>query len=374
MKLNALTLVLLLGLLAAPPSALAKRKNRKPTAAPSPTPTTSVFDGPVVSAAQSDMDRILQAEDLRKERDPHLLSAIQGSSESKALMALQAVGRIGDPNAMDAITRILRRRDVGGNRMKIAAATALGLIQNKNAIKELTQNVVMQRDPAVIAAVLISIGRAGNEQSVNTIYNALLDNTKPIVLDAGAHALGSLWSGGSEKWAVPLALSDEKPGLIEKLTALAKEPGNVGLSAAFALSRFKGDPTLLPTDKIIETAQSTSSSDVRALLCRVLGKTKTAAASHFLSQQVLHDTHLGTRIEAIKALAGHGITEESQTAYKKAMGDSASSLALGERGRAQIALPHSGEHRSPACERSFKSAQLAVITRGRGMFGDSGTE
>lgn len=303
--------------LVASSNAEARRRNRKPTAQPTPTPT-SIFDSPASPLPSSDRERILIAEDLRKEKDAFLLSAIQSSSESTAIAALQAIGRIGDPSAMEGITRILARKN---RNVKKAAAFALGLIQNKSAIKELTQNVVLQKDPEVIAALLISVGRAGNEQSVNTISNALKEHTNPQVLDAGAHALGTLWSGGSEKWLVP-------DGLIENLTDLLKKPDPINLSAAFALSRFKGDPTLFPLDKIIEAGQSTTSSDVRALLCRVLGKTKAAKASHFLAQQVMLDTHLGTRIEAIKALAGHPLTEETQNAYKKAFASDSSSLLV----------------------------------------------
>jgi len=282
------------------------------------------------------MERILVAEDLRKEKDAFLLSAMQGSSENTAVAALQAIGRIGDPAAMEGITRILARRDKENRnrRMKRAAAFALGLIQNKSAIKELTQNVVLQKDPEVIAALLISVGRAGNEQSVNTIANALKEHTNTTVLDAGAHALGTLWSGGSEKWFVP-------DGLIEKLTEMLTKPEPMSLSAAFALSRFKGDPTLFPVDKIIEAAQTTSSPDVRALLCRVLGKIKPAKASHFLVLQVLNDTHLGTRVEAIKSLAGHPLTEETQSAYRKAFADDANVLVV-------QALESAGNHQVTA--------------------------
>ncbi len=300
---------------------LARRRNRKPSQAPSSSPIPSVFDGPSFAAPVSDLEKILIAEDLRKEKDPFLLGAIQSSKDSLAIPALRAIGRIGDPAAMEAITRILRKKDKDNRELKKAAAFALGLIQNKNAIKEITQNVVLQKDPEVIAALLVSAGRAGNEQTVNTVFNALNEHSKDVVLDSACHALGILWSGGSEKWAVP-------PGLIDKLAELIARPEPVGLSAAFALSRFKGDPSLFPTDKIVLAAQATTSSDVRALLCRVLGKIKTTSAVHFLTEQILHDTHLGTRIEAIKSLAGHALTEEGIAAYKKALTDNNASLLV----------------------------------------------
>ena len=75
--------------------------------------------------------------------------------------------------------------------MKKTAAFALGLIQDPTALKMLVQNVPMQKDPEIIAALLISVGRAGNEQSVNTIADTLKEGADARVLDAACHALGT---------------------------------------------------------------------------------------------------------------------------------------------------------------------------------------
>lgn len=298
---------LVLTVLAAP--AEARRKSRKlaetkTSESPSPSPSPAPSGGA--------LQKILVAEDQRISRDPFLLSSIYHPSSKIALAALTALGRIGDPAAIEPIARLLNRKD---RELKKAAAFALGLISDPTALKVLVQNVPMQKDPEVIAALLLSVGRSGNEQSVNTIAAQIKEGADKKVIEAACHALGTLWSGGSEKWAVP-------PGLLAQLAELAKQPEPIGLSAAFALARFKGDATLLPADALVDASQKTPSSDGRALLCRALAKLKSPAATHSLAVLVANETHGGTRIEAIKALGQHTLNDETLGAYKKALGDS----------------------------------------------------
>lgn len=290
-------------------SAEARKKTRKPTNVPP--------SGPSFSVPSSALQKILTAEDQRLQ-DPFLVSSLNNSSPRIARAALIALGRIGDPAALEPIVRILNRKD---REMKKTAAFALGLIQDPTALKMLVQNVPMQKDPEVIAALLVSVGRSGIEQSVNTVADALKEGADKKVVEAACHALGTLWSGGSEKWAVP-------PGLLAQLAKYSQEPGDVGLKAAFALARYKGDSAALPGEEILKAAQAVTNSETRALLCRALGKVKSTGAAHFLAQQLINDSNLGTRIESAKSLSQQVITDEVVGAYKKALGDTSSALVV----------------------------------------------
>ena len=284
------------------PAQAAKKKNRSINQTPSPNHVSSIN--------QETLQKILTIEDQRLE-SPFLVSQVSSTSPTIAKRALLALGRIGDPAVLEPIVRVMQKKD---NALKLSAAFTLGLIQDPTALKMLVQNIPLQKDPMVISALLRSLGRAGNEQSLNTISDALNAHKDIRVLEAGCHAAGMLWSGGSEKWAVP-------EGLLLKLTKLALEPGHLGLKAAFALARFKGDPSQIPLEEMIKAAQKTPSPEARALLCRPLGKLKTPASTKFLSQSVILETHLGTRLEAIKALGNHPVSEEVLSAYRKALTD-----------------------------------------------------
>lgn len=264
----------------------------------------------------SELHKILSLEDHRFAKDKNLTRAF-GSSRRVARAAILAVGRIRDNSAVEDLSRLLNKKD---NELKRLAAFSLGLIGSDFALKILLQHLQMQKENSVIAEILVAAGRAGNEATQSAFGNFIGESNVVDVQRAAAEGLGMLWSGPSEKWVPPA-------GLLLTLTKLAAGPEPVARMAAFALSRYKGDPAQLPTKELIEAAQKALQSPTRAFLYRAVGKLKAPEAETFLVQQFGSSASTNPeRIEAAKALSAQTLTDAAFNAYKKGMNESAPHL------------------------------------------------
>ncbi len=285
-------------LVAALPSEAARRKTRKPQA-------VSPSGGSGESAL---LNRILSTEDHRLEKDRTVINALNSPSRRISKAAFLALGRIKDASALDEIAKFLNRKDVTNKKL---AAFSLGLIGSDIALKILQQHSAMQRDPEVLTAIITAMGRAGNDSTVAPIAAFLKDEEPQEIVQAACRGLGILWSGGSDKWPVP-------QDVLTRLAKLAAGPEPTARSAAFALSRYKGDGTLLPAALVVEAATKSQDPATRAFLCRALAKVKTMESSLFLSSELgSPSADPAVRIEAAKALALQSAAETSMSALKK---------------------------------------------------------
>lgn len=264
------------------------------------------------TASTSDRDalqKILEIEDRRIVGDRFLIASLSHSSRRVVLASLRAIARNRDRMALESLVNLLNKKDP---ELKRLAAFAFGQFGDSVASVILSQHLQMQRDPTVLAAILLAIGKSGNEASVETIAAGMRDDAPDDVLDAACRALGMLWSGTSENWKTP-------DKLLSKLIAYSRGREPIARSAAFALSRYKGDWSKIPAPDLVAAATAAHSPETRALLCRLMGKINSTAIATFLVQEVNGNGHLAVRIEAVKALASQTPSEATLDAVKRAL-------------------------------------------------------
>jgi len=270
-------------------------------------------DGSLLSA-------ILDAEDHRILGDKAILRSLGHGSAKVARAAALAAGRVRDPAAAEDLGRLLNRKD---RDRKIWAAFSLGLIGNDYSLKLLTQHLPMQKDPQVIGALLQAAGHAGGESTLATISTyALSPDASPVETEAACRAIGILWTGDSEKWGLP-------PDLLSGLAKLAAGRDPVALSAAFALSRFKGAPAALPLKAILEALARATTPGTRGFLVRALAKVPSLEVGAVLAQEMTSATAVDSqRIEAAKGLAAQEPSPAVLAALRRGLTENHSHLVF----------------------------------------------
>lgn len=244
------------------------------------------------------LQRILLLENQRIAKDKFLVACLSHSSRRVIKAALLALGRIGDTSALDEMARFLSKKDV---ELAETAAFALSIVGGDTAPKILTQSLVFQKNPSIRAAILLGIGRVGLETGIAPLSQAILRETENEILDNATEGLTLAWSGSSEKWAVP-------DGLLSRLAKLTMSPEPLSISAAAALSRYKGEAKLIPINEVYEAIVKTPSPSARALLIRVLNRIRTPQAGVLLTALLLKDIHTGVRTEAANALRNQALS------------------------------------------------------------------
>ncbi len=255
------------------------------------------------------LQKIMEMEESRTVGDRFLVASLSHPSPRVVRAALLAIAHNQDRGALEEVSNLLNKKNP---ELKKLAAFTLGQLGDSVSLKILSQHVQMQKDPQIVAAVLLAVGKAGGEAQVPLLASQLSDKAREDVLDASCQALGSLWSGNSESWAVP-------EGLLSRLFQLAGGHEPVARSAAYALSRFKGDMGKSFSTWATSSATLAFNPATRALLCRVLGRVKGESAVAFLSRELSSSTNQGVRVEAAKALAEMPLTDVSNLAFKEAL-------------------------------------------------------
>jgi cyclophilin family peptidyl-prolyl cis-trans isomerase/HEAT repeat protein len=303
--LGRLAVVSLIVLASAAPTAMARRGrgSRHPAAA--------------IPEAQA-VRRILEIEDKRISKDRFLLQALSHPSLKVRRTALLALGRIGDSSALDEMANLMNRKD---DTLKGLTAFSLGLIGGDIAPKLLTQVLALNKKPDVLAPVLIAIGRVGNQETLNPLSDYTKPNFDVRIQEAACQGIGLSWSGPSEKWGVP-------PGLMTRLINLARGQTQPALAAAFALSRYKGDPTLLNTNELADAVSRAELVFGRAFLLRTLGKVRAPLAAQVLAKELTSSTYGPIKIEAAKGLANQAPTLISTASLTQALGDSSADVVV----------------------------------------------
>lgn len=278
------------------------------TKSPMRRPATPSHSIETASADASYLQRILYLENQRLSKDKFLIACLSHSSRRVVKAALLALGRIGDTSALDEMASFLSKKD---SELGETAAFALSIIGGETAPKILHQSLVFQKNPTIRAAILLAIGRVGLESGVSPLSQTLLKETDQTLLEKAAEGLALLWSGPTETWPVA-------DGLLIKLVRLSQSPEPLSTTAAAALSRFKGDPKFLPVTELLEALPKTTSPSSRALMVRVLNRVRSPQAALLLTNLLLHDAHIGVRIEAASALRNQVPTAPLLEALKTA--------------------------------------------------------
>jgi cyclophilin family peptidyl-prolyl cis-trans isomerase/HEAT repeat protein len=262
--------------------------------------------------------RILEIEDQRS-ADKFLLSSLASPSKRVIRAAALAIGRIGDPFALDDLARLLNKKD---RESKELAAFSLGLIGGDTAFKLLSQQTQMIKDPDSMAAIIAAAGRAGGENAIPFFSSLILKpDNPPAVADAANRGFGILLSGSSEKWSVPSEL-------LSKLMELSRRGDDAGFSAAFALSRFKGPLTDLNVQELADAVSRAPDPSGRALLCRTLGKIRSILASTILLKELNGDSSAAVRSECAGGLGNQEINETLLSIERKHLQDNSNWVVI----------------------------------------------
>lgn len=281
-------------------------------------PRISVPKPPAPLSVDEAIAKIKFYEDRRLSRPDFLLKILSHPSSEVRRQAILALGRIGDPFCLDELARLLTKRR---EPLKETIIFSLGLIGGDTALKILSQNLPMQSDISTRAELIRSIGRIGNESSVKTVAAFLQPDALAVTVSAVCEALGTLWSKDSLNWTVP-------PNLLSRLAKISQESGDSAVSAAFALSRFKGEGPMLPGDAIVLAAEQAKNPIARMLLVRTLKKTRKASALATLIRFASDPSDASLRIESVKGLTSFESTPESLKVLTLALTDSTPAIVL----------------------------------------------
>jgi len=124
--------------------------------------------------------RILRAED-RREVDDGLLALLGDDDPRIRALAVQALGRIGDPSAADRITELFEDEDP---RVRERAVFALGLLGVGGAVVEPPLALLSDPDPSVRGAVAEALGMIGDEKTADRLLTLLTDPEPEVVARA----------------------------------------------------------------------------------------------------------------------------------------------------------------------------------------------
>src|SRR5262249_22906030 len=152
-------------------------------------------------------------------------------------------------------------------------------IPDETALKILTQNAAMQKDPELLRALYTAIGRWGSEATFPILYRGLNEKNDRHVWQGACEGIGLLWTSASDRPDV----SQTQLLRIAKLLVASEE---TGLACGFALSRYKGDPANLPLHELIEGALKSPSRPGRTLILKAIARVRSPQAATFLTTQL----------------------------------------------------------------------------------------
>lgn len=313
------SLILILGIFICSIASAQKRSDKirrywTPSRVLTSTPSSSYLSRSDTLALQ----RVIQSQDQRIEKDPYLLQAVFHSSSEVSRAAIVALGRVGDPYGVETLARVLNGKN--GENKKLAAFS-LGLIGDDLSLRLLSQNIVMEKNPDFRDTYYRALGYSRQLSVLSILARALKTETAPSTLKNICEGLGILLSGDSSTWIIP-------EEVLQKLSDLSESPSPTGQSAAFALSQYKGDPKKLPLNRILTSLSKNSSTYGKVLLVRTLGKIEGPQITTSFLAILVGNNPSSIKIEVMKSLRGKNITDLMLTPFKKALSSNESHLIV----------------------------------------------
>ena len=127
--------------------------------------------------------------------------------------------------------------------------------------------------------------------------------------------------GNSSDWII-------SENTLKKLAALSTVQNPNSVSAAFALSQYKGEAQKLPAADILSAATKTNNREVQTLLIRVLSRVDDSQVVTFLLSKLSSSNPVNVRVEAIKSLRGHKLTDLGLGIFEKTLADTNSHVTI----------------------------------------------
>ena len=188
---------------------------------------------------------------------PALLSVVGDENANVRLAAVQALGQLSDPRAIDALAEAMRNDT--DPRVREAAASALGEIDSPRAVPALIAALGAERVVAVRAKIAWALGEIEDARAVDVLSTALRDQAVEVRRQA-VWALGEIESPA----AVPMiitALRDSDPEMRKQAASALGEIGSA--DAVTALSAATKDPDAEVRDQAVSALGEIA--DARAL-------------------------------------------------------------------------------------------------------------
>jgi HEAT repeat protein/beta-lactamase regulating signal transducer with metallopeptidase domain len=249
----------------AAPDRQAARPQARPNPDPSPEPKEDGEQGP---AAQG-RDRAV----------PALLGVVRDENVNVRLAAVQALGQLSDPRAIDALGEALRTDSDA--RVREAAASALGEIDSPRAVSALISALGSERVTAVRAKIAWALGEIEDPRAVEALGAAIRDGAAEVRQQV-VWALGEIESPS----AVPMLI-----------TALRDSDTETRKQAAWALGEIASADAVTA----LSAATKDADAEVRGQAVWALGEIEDVAALPALTA-ALGDAEVEVRRQAVEAI------------------------------------------------------------------------
>ena len=176
----------------------------------------------------TEMLLIRQAEDARTLAGSPLAGDLRSGTRPVRATAARAMGRIGDPAALDLLTEALRQENSPEVRREIAFG--LGILGLSEAVPVLVDELDSEVDAETSAEIAIALGRIGDATALDALH-ALLDSSWGLIRERAIEAMALI---ADERSIGPLTrmLQDSDPGVAWRAAyALEKIPGSTQVDA-----------------------------------------------------------------------------------------------------------------------------------------------
>lgn len=255
------------------------------------------------------LQRIIKSENQRIEKDPYLKQAAFNPSTPIAKAAIIALGRMGDPNSVETLSRVLTGKN---DELKSAAAFSLGQIGTEMAVRLLSQHVAMERKPEIRGKIFRAMGFSRLEAALPPLQKALNTETNPAALKNIAEGIGMLFNSDSTGW-------DVSDTTLKRLIEMSVVPAYkiADTSAAFAISQYKGSPEKLPLPELLSAVSKSADPIIQALLIRALSRSGDPQVTTLLASRLSPSNPTQVIIEATKGLKGRKLSELNLSVFEK---------------------------------------------------------
>ncbi|HET9236014.1 MAG TPA: HEAT repeat domain-containing protein [Oligoflexus sp.] len=249
-------------------------------------------------AGEADLYRLVEIEDHRNGRDPYLKEALAGKNPQLTARALLALGRIGEPEAAGLVAPFLKNAVAD---VRLHAAFALGLIKQPESLNVLDEAWGQEKDPKVRAQIFAALGRLQIPAALSVLEKALTQETHALAQSGLAMGFCFLFlAPDAASWPVSEAT-------LATLSTQMKAAAPLGISAAWALARYKGDLNRLPEKELATAISEAREPEAKALALKALSRHKTPATAEVLKGILKNGESHNMRVEAASGLAGHTV-------------------------------------------------------------------
>ena len=219
---------------------------------------------------------------------------LEGDDPAAAVVAVRALGRLHDPDAVPPLERALNSADPA---LRAAAAFSLGQYPDTSA--PLVAAYAIEDDALVRIALLDAMGRSGDDRVLAPLLTAIPGQDATLAVTA-AHALGRLGVRG-------VLTAPPEPIISTLLEQLGRFDLERRRAAAFALARTKpadlGDPN---AEALAVAVKQQPDTIARAWLIRAAATGLDAERWEQVRLLAANDAALGVRIALARGLASRG--------------------------------------------------------------------